>query len=70
MVGRMHQIHLDTVFRAVGPAHVDFLRKCRERQPAKMDIREYFAGRLWDGSLQDAVAAGLRLQAAAGEPFV
>eukprot|EP00959_Pyramimonas_sp_CCMP1952_P164152 3431929-Pyramimonas_sp.AAC.1 len=70
MVGRMHQIHLDAVFRTVDPAHVDFLRKRREREPAKMDIRAHFAGRLWDGSLQDAVAAGLRLQDAAGEPFV
>ena len=66
----MQSCPLDTVYRSKDEEHLLFCNRIRVKQPTSELQEEYFGDRHWkDVELTDAVATGMQLAEAAGEPF-
>ena len=67
-------ITLNTIYRTDDAALLEFLNNCREEQPCRDDLFDFFSGRRLPcrdyDSLLDAVRTGLDIEKRTGEPFV
>ena len=70
LVSSLQSVSLETVYRSKDATHLEFLHRIRFKQPTRPLLDEYFAGRIWRGSLEAAVGRSMDISRSAARPFI
>ena len=65
----MQTVELQTLYRTKDPAKLHFLSHVRREQPSRSMLESFWKGRVFAGTLREAVATGVRVGEHLGKTF-